>query len=180
MLRKVALALLCGGLVLGCAPAALAVDGKISARGVVMSTPFGDQPAPTAISFSAANDCNAGQSSGPSIVEWAGVRFTKTAVEYSSCEDDPSLLQIPPTLSGFDTQYGVAFGTLSGARRGPGRLYWGYYDGGANERDTVTMTVVNQFFDPLVFMNQAQVPQPLGGSPGGVWTFRPDVTLPEI
>ena len=139
--------------------------GKVSARGTVTGTPGGS------VQFSAANNCTAASSTGPSIVQWAGKKFTKTSVTSSACFDDPAVPGTPP--SGFDTQTGKANGTIS-----PGgaaaTLEWKYVDGGtgASPSDKVQFTVKDASSTTLVDVAQ-QTPGPLQGSPGGVWTFGP-------
>ena len=99
--------------------------GKISARGTVET-----EQGPS-ISFSAANDCTAAQSTPPSIVgTTAGADLEKARVTESACTDPP-----PTSSVGFDTQTGSATGTFGpaapGGRNGQtGTLQWTYYDSG--------------------------------------------------
>jgi hypothetical protein len=138
--------------------------GRVSARGTVTSDAAGS------VKFSAANNCDAAQSTLPSIVQWGGMKFTKTSVTQSSCFDDPAIPGTPP--SGFDSQTGKANGTLQNSA--PATLDWKYVDGGAGSspNDKVTFVVKDAGSNTLLSVSE-QTAGPLSGTPGGVWTFGP-------
>ena len=140
------------------------VPGKVSARGTVTGS------ADPNTRFSAANDCIGSQSTRPFIVEWLTRRFTKTTVTSSRCFDDPAVTPSPAVPSGFDTQTGRANGVLENSQ--PATIEWTFVEGGAGASplDRVEFTIRNGGGAVLLSVSR-QLPRPLGGTPGGVWTF---------
>ncbi len=144
------------------------LQGRISARGTV-STAQG-----TAIAFSAGNDCDAAQSTGPNAIATTGgaVIWSKSTVTQSSCS-------APRSPLGFDSQTGTATGSFGqaapGGRNGQqGTLEWTYFDGSP---DTVQFTLRDSS-NAVVYQAQEQTPGAYRGAAGGVWTFafRPHIT----
>ncbi len=140
-------------------------QGKISARGTVET-----EQGPS-IGFSAVNNCDAAQSTRPSIVGTpsGAMIWSKSAVTESECSDAP-----PASSLGFDTQSGTATGTFGAGAPGglsgqPGTLQWTYYDNGP---DSVEFTLKDSS-GAIVYQVDAQRPTAYRGASGGVWTFGP-------
>ena len=141
--------------------------GAASARGTDPDASLGTDNATTTAQYSAITNCDEAQSTRPFIVRWTdgGTHtFKKTgAADTSTCvrEGDTSVNE------------GTATGLMDGST--PATVEWSFVDGSqVPGPDNVNITVTPQAGDLLDIAGE---PQPLNGTPGGVWVF-PDLPWP--
>jgi hypothetical protein len=135
--------------------------GTTSARGTDPDATLGTDSVTTAAQYSAITNCDETQSTRPFVVRWTdgGTHtFRKTgAAATSTCvsEGDTSINE------------GTGTGLVDGST--PATVEWSFVDGSqVPGPDNVNITVVP---DTGELLDIAGEPQPLSGSPGGVWVF---------
>jgi hypothetical protein len=127
--------------------------GSASARGTDPDATFGVSGNPLAAQFSAITECDADQSTRPFIVRWDTFTFKKTGTDSSSCFSS----------GGANVNEGTGTGTVNGT---PGAtVSWHFADGGGPDDAQITVTTT----DSGALNIAESPPQPLNGTPGGVW-----------
>jgi hypothetical protein len=139
--------------------AALGGVGFVSARGTVTSFP--DQ---IEVQFSAIGNCDTAQDTRPFYVRWSEGNvshlFRRTGTDVSFCQTPFGTNA--PTIQGFGP--GVTDGSAA-------RAQWQFADGEPDgEPDQVQIWIFGPVMDVPV-LTVSDVPDPLNGSPGGVWAF---------
>lgn len=153
-----------GALVAIAAPLALNVSPAAAVNGVGGASARGTDPDATlragtvAAQFSAITNCAAAQSTRPFYVRWTSGSTTNTfkktgAASTSKCFSN----------GGANINEGTGTGTINGT---PGAtVSWHFADGGGPDDAQITVTTT----DSGALNIAESPPQPLNGTPGGVW-----------
>ena len=142
---------------LNVSPAAAQFEDGVGFASVRGSDPDADLGGATvAASYSAITNCDAAQSTRPFYVRWTvngtSFLFKKDSVSTSTCFSEGAT----------SIDEGAGAGTVNGST--PASLQWRFEE----SPDDVSITVTPEGADPLIIEG---TPQPLNGSPGGVWVF---------
>lgn len=134
--------------------------GTASARGTdpdASATVTGIGTFPVPAQYSAITNCDETANNRPFIVRAnAGgqqIQFNRTGTDTSTCTSSGST----------NTNEGTGTGTVSGAINGPATLHWVFDE----SPDDVTIDIVGDAGE----LHISGAPQPLSGTPGGVWVF---------
>jgi hypothetical protein len=135
--------------------------GTASARGTdpdASATIPGLGTFPVAAQYSAITNCDETANNRPFIVRASlggqSIQFTRTGTDTSTCTSSGST----------NTNEGTGTGNVTGAITGTATVHWVFDE----SPDDVTIDIVG---DTGAELHISGAPQPLSGSPGGVWVF---------